>query len=190
MEAEKLTREAIDINLAAGRDTYYMTGYLRTNLAQTLTRQNKYEQAEPELRAALDVYARTLPPDHQYVAAAEYLLGEVLLATHRLPDAEAMLTASMNRWKRTDAPAWRSARSASALGETLYREGHIAEAEKYLVQSFRELSSDAGTDIETREKARERVSRFYTDRGQRHKFDELMFATNQNTVAPRNLRPN
>ncbi|HEY5809300.1 MAG TPA: serine/threonine-protein kinase [Povalibacter sp.] len=189
-EAEKFVREAIEINLAARADTFYMTGYLRTNLAQILTREGKYEQAEPELRQALDVYARSLPPDHQYVAAAEYLLGEVLLATGRLPDAEAMLTASMNRWKRTDAPAWRSARSASALGETLYREGHIAEAEKYLVQSFRDLSADAGADTETRQKARERVSRFYTDRGQRQKFDELMFATNQNTVAPRNVRPN
>ncbi len=136
------------------------------------------------------MYARSLPPDHQYVAASEYLLGEVLLATRRLPDAEAMLTASMNRWKRTDAPAWRSARSASALGETLYREGHIAEAEKYLVQSFRDLSADAGADTETRQKARERVARFYTDRGQRQKFDELMFATNQHTIAPRNVRPN
>ena len=69
------------------------------------------------MRQSLETYAKTLPPDHQYVASSEYLLGEVLLATNRLSDAEAMLTASMNRWKRTDAPAWRSARSASALGE-------------------------------------------------------------------------
>ena len=115
VEAEKLTREAIEVNMEARGPDYYMTGYLRTSLAQILTRQGRYRDAEPELRQALDLYSRSLPPDHQYVATAEYVLGEVLLATHRLSDAEAMLTASMNRWKRTDAPVWRSARSASAL---------------------------------------------------------------------------
>ncbi|MFL6547686.1 MAG: protein kinase domain-containing protein [Povalibacter sp.] len=189
-EAEKLTREAIQVNTQARGKDYYMTGYLRTSLAQILTRQGHLHEAESELREALDLYSRSLPSDHQYVPAAEYLLGELLLATHRLPDAEAVLTASMNRWKRTSAPAWRSARSASALGETLYREGRIQEAEKYLVQSFRDLTADNGADADTRRKARERVARFYTDRGQRQKLEELMLATNQNAVAPRNLRPN
>jgi serine/threonine protein kinase len=189
-QAEKFTREAIEVNTAARGPDYYMTGYLRTSLAQILTRQGRYREAEPELRQALDLYSRSLPPDHQYVATAEYVLGEVLLATHRLSDAEAMLTASMNRWKRTSAPLWRSARSASALGETLYREGHIKEAEKYLVQSFRDLTADSGADVETRRKARERVAHFYTDRGQSEKLQELMLATNQNAVEPRNLRAN
>jgi hypothetical protein len=101
-----------------------------------------------------------------------------------------MLTASMNRWKRTSAPSWRAARSASALGEVLYREGHFADAEKLLVQSFRDLVSDGGADVETRQRARERVAHFYTARGERQKLDELMFATNQNTVAPRDVRSN
>jgi hypothetical protein len=118
------------------------------------------------------------------------VLGEVLLATQRLSDAEAMLTASMNRWKRTGAPAWRSARSASALGEALNREGHSREAEKYLVQSFRDLTADARADTETRAKARERVTRFYTERGQPQKLQELMVATNQNPTRPRTLQSN
>jgi hypothetical protein len=72
----------------------------------------------------------------------------------------------------------------------LYREGHIKEAEKYLVQSFRDLTADSGADVETRRKARERVAHFYTDRGQSEKLQELMLATNQNAVEPRNLRAN
>ena len=189
-QAEKFTREAIEVNTEARGPDYYMTGYLRTSLGQILTRQGRYREAEPELRQALDLYSRSLPPDHQYVATAEYVLGEVLLATHRLSDAEAMLTASMNRWKRTAAPLWRSARSASALGETLYREGHVKEAEKYLVQSFRDLTADSGADAETRRKARERVSHFYTDRGQSQKLQELMLATNQNAAEPRSMQAN
>jgi eukaryotic-like serine/threonine-protein kinase len=182
-DAEDLTREAILANRQARGSTNYMTGYLQTSLAQILAKRGKHEEAEVQLREALDLYARTLPPDHQYVASAEYVLGETLLATNRLVDAEAMLTASMHRWKRTDSPAWRSGRSASALGEALYRQGRIADAERYLTQGFRELTADSGADPDTRSKARERIARFYTDRGQRHKLDELSLATNQSDVA-------
>ena len=83
-----------------------------------------------------DVLRRRCRPIISTSASAEYLLGEVCLETNRLSEAEAMLTASMNRWKRTDAPAWRSARSASALGEALYRQGRTREAEHYLTASL------------------------------------------------------
>jgi len=189
-EAEKLTREAIEINKISRGAQSSMTGYLRTSLAQILTRQGKYLEAEPQLREALEIFGKTLDPDHQYVASAEYVLGEVLLATKRFPDAEAMLTASMNRWKRANAPAWRAARSANALGEALYHEGKIRDAEKYLVQSYEVLSQDVGADTATRQTARERITRFYTDRGERHKLDALMLATNQNDIAASGKRPN
>lgn len=182
-DAETLTREALHVNQLSRGEGNYMTGYLQTALAQILARKKSYKEAETQLRSALNLFAKTLPPDHQYVASAEYVLGEVQLATGRFADAEAMLTASMNRWKRTDAPAWRSGRSASALGEALYRQGRGGDAEKYLVQGFRELSADTGADQETKSKARERVARFYTDRGQRHKLDELSLATNHGADA-------
>jgi hypothetical protein len=107
----------------------------------------------------------------------------VLLATNHLNDAEALLRASMNRWKRTNAPAWRAARSASALGEALYRQGRAADAERHLVESYRTLVTDQGADREARTKARERVTRFYTDRGQREKLDQLL-AAGRNAVIP------
>ena len=172
-EAEKLTREAIATNVAARGDNYYMNGYLQTSLAQILMRQERYREAEPPVREALDLYARTLPPDHQYVAAAEYVLGEILLATDQLPDAEAMLTASMNRWKRTDAPEWRSARSASALGEVLRKEGKLRDAEKHLLNSYRVLASESNVDTTTRQRAHDRLARFYEASGQPQKMHAL-----------------
>jgi tetratricopeptide (TPR) repeat protein len=189
-EARKLAEEAVGVSKAIGANNWFMTGYLQTSLAQVLTHEQKYDEAEKQLREALDVYARSLPPDHQYIAASEYVLGEVLLATKRLPDAEAMLLASMNRWKRTDSSTWRAARSASALGEALYREKRYDEAEKYLVEGFRGVGPDSGADAETKRKARERIARFYTDRGQRHKLDELSLATSRDDVANRPMRPN
>ena len=62
----------------------------------------------------------------------------------------------------------------SALGEVLYRAGRNAEAERYLTRSYHVLMSDAGADTETRIKAQQRVTRYYTDLGRPEKLKELM----------------
>jgi kynurenine formamidase len=126
------------------------------------------------LRETLELFGKSLPPDHQYVASAEHYLGEALAGTGKLADAEALFTAATNRWKRTDAPLWRSARSASALGEVLYRQRRTQEAERYLVSSYVTLVTTPGVDSDTLEKARERVHRFYLGTNQRDKLDALM----------------
>jgi hypothetical protein len=66
----------------------------------------------------------------------------------------------MNRWKRGDAPPWRAARSANALGEALFRLGHTEKAKKYLSESLRELASDPKADAEAKDKARARAKRY------------------------------
>jgi eukaryotic-like serine/threonine-protein kinase len=101
-----------------------------------------------------------------------------------------MLTAAMNRWKRTDAPEWRSARSASALGEVLYRQGRVRDAEAYLTRSYRELAADDSADRDARIKARQRVERFYINSGQRDKLNELMLATSGVAPPQQQSRPN
>jgi TolA-binding protein len=120
----------------------------------------EYPEADSSLREALEIFAETVPADHQYIASAEYFLGEVLLSTQRLSEAEAVLTASMKRWNRAGAPPWRAARSASALGEALYRQGRTQEAERYLSDSFHQLSADSTADLPAKEKARERFERY------------------------------
>jgi tetratricopeptide (TPR) repeat protein len=176
-EAEKLTRDALAAYKVSRGAEHYGTAYLQSSLAQILTKQGKYAEAEKLLRTALDVFTKTLQPDHQYVASSEYLLGEVLLAQNQLAGAEALLLSSRTRWARSGAPEWRAARSASALGEALYRQGRSAEAEKFLLEGYRGLSAASGADQDTKAKARERIARFYTDRGERHKLDELSLAT-------------
>jgi tetratricopeptide (TPR) repeat protein len=176
-EAEAYAAQALKSQVSAVGAEHSYTPYFRTAYASILMRRGKYADAERELRHSLETLAKTRPADHQYVASAEHLLGEVLMETNRLVDAESMLTAAMNRWKRTDAPAWRSSRSASALGEVLYRQGRMREAETYLVRSYRELASDENADRNARVKARERVEHFYIESGQRKKLQELMLAT-------------
>jgi tetratricopeptide (TPR) repeat protein len=186
-EAEDYARQALAASVKAVGADHFSTAYLRATLATLLELRGKYDEAETQVKASLESYSRTLPPDHQYVAASEYVLGQIYLRTNRLSEAEAVLTASMNRWKRTDAQAWRSARSASALGEALYRQGRSREAERYLRESFQVLAADPTADRETRVKAQERVTRYYLDHGQRDKLEQLMLAATRDakTAAPR-----
>ncbi len=182
-EAEGLGRRALQTRQSALGHEDTTTGFLRSSLAVVLTKRGKYEEAEKFLREALVIYEKTLPPDHQYVAAAEHGLGEVLLAMGRLRDAEATLLAATSRWRRTNAGAWRIARSQSALGEALYRQGRATEAERYLVDSYRVLVADETADRDARIKAQERITRFYTDRGERAKLEDLILATSASPEA-------
>jgi tetratricopeptide (TPR) repeat protein len=185
-EAEKFSADALDAIVNALGAEHSYTPYFRTAYASVLMRRGKYTEAERELRHSLGTLEKTRPADHQYVCSAEHLLGEVLLETNRLGDAEAMLTAAMNRWKRTDAPGWRAARSASALGEALYKQGRMREAETYLTRAYTELASDDSADRDVRTKARQRVEQFYLANGQREKLNELMLATSG--ASPNNKR--
>jgi len=159
-EAKALSREAIAGARIAYGDRHPMTANMGITLARTLLALREYPEAAATLRHSLACYSVSLPSDHQYVASAEYFLGEVLLATNRLSEAEVALTASMNRWKRSGAPPWRATRSASALGEALYRLGRTQEGQGYLSESFHKLAADTTADADAREKARERFVRF------------------------------
>jgi eukaryotic-like serine/threonine-protein kinase len=189
-EAEEFARRAIAAHAVARGDKHTDTAYYRTALAAVLMRRAKYAEADEELRRALDTFSSTLPPDHQYVASAEHLLGETLVQRNQLEAAESVFRAAMNRWKRTSAPEWRVAASASGLGESLYRQGRVDEAEKYLVESYRTLARNENAYLEMRAKARQRIVRFYTDRGQPHKLEELMLATSDDNSVPPTARAN
>lgn len=189
-EAEQYARQALDSQSRSLGENHYMTAYFHSALAYHLVRREEYREAEQHLRRSLDVYAKTLPPDHQYVASSEHMLGELMLNTRRLKDAEALLSASMHRWRRTKASSTRVARSASALGETLYRMGRAEEAEHYLVDGYTVLAADETASSEERIKARERLSRFYTDRGEHQKLQQLMLATTERATPPSQARQN
>jgi tetratricopeptide (TPR) repeat protein len=163
-EAKALSHDAISNAGIAYGDRHPTTASMRITLSRTLAALGEHPEAELGLRKALDVFAETVPADHQYIASAEYFLGEILLSMQRLSEAEAVLAASTNRWERSGAPPWRAARSASALGEALYRQGR---AEKYLSESFHQLAADSTADTPAKEKARERFERYVRKPSQR-----------------------
>jgi tetratricopeptide (TPR) repeat protein len=172
--AEKLIREALQAHHDSASTAHLQIGYLQTMLATVQMRQGRFVDAEQALRDTLVLYSKNVRGDHQYVASAEHYLGEALLAQHKFREAEVVLLAATERWKRTGAPAWRSARSANALGEALHGLGRVDEAEQYLVDSYRELNSDPGADNDSKRLARERVTKFYMELGQREKLNALL----------------
>jgi len=183
-EAEEYARRALRTHIAAVGKEHRQTGYLQASLALILERRGKYQEAQQLAQDSLATFEKTLPPDHQYVAASEHILGEVLLETKQYARAESVLIGAMNRWQRTNAGAWRVARTESALGEAIYRQGRAAEAEHYLTESYQVLATAENGDRDARIKAQERVTRFYTDRGQREKLEELMLATSGTLKSP------
>ncbi|MEQ1581248.1 MAG: tetratricopeptide repeat protein [Steroidobacteraceae bacterium] len=176
-DAEKLAREALVAGGKAHGNRHFMTGYYHTSLAGVLIKKRKFAEAEKEARTALDIYNTSLPADHQYVASAEHQLGEIMLETGRPADAEALLTAAVNRWQRTGAPQARIARSASALGEALYRLNRPKEAEKYLSESYQQLVDSQGAKDDATIVARRRLEKFYGARGEKEKLDALSAST-------------
>jgi eukaryotic-like serine/threonine-protein kinase len=174
LEAETLLREALAAHHNSGNALPFKVGYLQTTLASIFVKQARFADAEQLVRGSLGLFAGNLPLDHQYISSAEHYLGEALLGQRKYEEAESVLIAAVARWKRSDAPAWRAARSASALGEALHKQGRVKEAEFYLVDSFRQLSGSNGADEYSKQLARKRLEKFYNDLGQRQKLDVLL----------------
>jgi eukaryotic-like serine/threonine-protein kinase len=180
-EAEVYEQEAVEVQTKAEGPEHWRTAYYRTALAAIQIDRQEYREAIDHLRASISIFEKTLSGDHPYVASAEHYLGEALLKTHQLKDAESVFMAAMNRSKRANEPEWRAARSASGLGEALYRQGRAREAEPFLVSSYRTLLADHGADASAQEIARERIARFFTERGQVDKLQALMEETRAGT---------
>jgi tetratricopeptide (TPR) repeat protein len=177
-EAEQYAQEALGTQIRAEGPDHERTAYYRTSLGAIQIERKEYAKAEVQLRAAITTLQKVVPADHPYVASAEHYLGEALLQSNRLKDAEAVFMSAMNRSRRANEPEWRAARSASGLGEALYRQGRALEAEPYLVNRYRTLSADRNADARAQATARERVVRFYTDRGQPQKLHALTEESN------------
>ena len=159
-EAEKYVRRAIAANASAAGEANYMNGYYRSMLAMYLLARNAAADAAAELEESLRLYRLSLPADHPYIASSEHLLGEALLALGEFEKAEATLRAAIERCRRAGAQQWRIARSESALGEALFRQGHAEEGTRLVSQSYRALAADPRADKDATLKAKGRVDRF------------------------------
>lgn len=164
-QAERFARDALETQTVALGPGHYMTGYYQVGLAVVLYEAQQFTEAEQLLRQALSVYQDALPLDHEYVAAAEHWLGEVLLAQRRYEEGQLVLESAIERWARSNSGGWREARSQSALGEALFRQGQHRAAELLLLGSYQQLTSSEQASPEAVATARERIREFYQARG-------------------------
>lgn len=165
-EAEALEQQALQTETRADGKNHVLTGFYHNALAKIQLQRHRYAEAEVHLQTSLAVFAKILPPDHSYVGSSKHHLGEVMLATQRPAQAEALFREAIAITQGANEPKWRTARSMSGLGEALYAQGRAAEAEPYLVDSYRILAAEPKAEEIYQVAAHKRLTRFYAERGQ------------------------
>jgi Flp pilus assembly protein TadD len=134
---------------------------MHSAVANVLIKNKKYSTAEHEATTSLTTLKSVTTPDHQYVASAEYLLAISLVGQHHFKEAEPMLRENIARWNRTEAPAWRAARTESALGVTLLQLKNLPDAKQALIHAHEVLSAkDSGADMDIIATARKQLEQF------------------------------
>lgn len=157
--AEASAKEALAIVQRALGPLNINVAYYHSALADLYIKRKKYRDAEPSARTALNILQSTAATsDNQYLASAEYLLAEVLVATQRNKEAEPLLRANIDRWQHATAPAWRIARSRNLLGVALMNQRKTSEGRELLQQSYEALAAkDSGASAEIVAAAQERL---------------------------------
>jgi serine/threonine protein kinase len=157
--AEATAREALQIVRRSKGQLNLDTANFQVSLADVLIKRKKYAEAELELKNALDTFQKIVNADNQFLASAEYLYGEVMVATGRNKQAVALLHTNIERWQQAKAPAWRAARSSNLLGVALMQLHKTKEGRTLLEQSYKVLSAnDSGATSGDIAAARQRMS--------------------------------
>ncbi|MBL8764276.1 MAG: serine/threonine protein kinase [Phycisphaerae bacterium] len=93
-------QEAAAIQSRVLGETHESTLVTMGNLAGLLSIQKKYAEAEPLARFVLEGRLRTMAPHHFVVTVSRVVLADILIATDRSAEAEALLVAAWDAAKR------------------------------------------------------------------------------------------
>ncbi len=99
-EAERVTREAIDLFKAAGLETDGATGDALNTLGSILLRRSDYAGAEPVFLRALELYISEWGADHARTATIYNNLSLATRYLHRMDDAESYARKAYEVWLR------------------------------------------------------------------------------------------
>jgi len=160
--AIEATQRALDISEQSQGDKHYRNGYYLEALAMLNLKAGNIEAAEANIRAALAVYAESLPARHLFVASARGWLGEVYLREGRLADAETEMRAALDLTSALAGPdSWRTARAQAGLGWTLISRGSFAEGEPLLASAESRLLAALGPHDDAVRQAANRLAEYY-----------------------------
>jgi tetratricopeptide (TPR) repeat protein len=129
---------------------------VQVHLARQLLATQDFVRSEALIRDSIKLYEDS-SSDPQGEAGAEYWLGELLLKQARLAEAEAVLTAAVERSRRAQMVEWRINRCLNSLGEALYRQGRTKQGREMIVESHRQLFTLMPQKEEAKKRATERM---------------------------------
>lgn len=142
-----------------------------SNLGVAIYRQQRFDEAEPCFREALQVRERTLDPDHPHMARSFNALGALLILRQRPEDALPLLERSARHNDLSDAAEARRqaaairrvhdgetsqsyARSLNQLADVLFEAGKLEEAEAIFKQTEPLYDQNLDPDHPSRENSR------------------------------------
>jgi DNA-binding winged helix-turn-helix (wHTH) protein len=162
-EAERLARQAREMSVRLRGVHSIYSAYIQTSLSAILIDMGKAEEAEAELRSALNVLKQVAGEDHPYVVSCMHLLAEALLLQGSYGAAAAILHEELSELGKQGSSDWRVARAASTLGEVLLATHKLVEAEKYLSIAKAKLTGTKGWPIARENRNLERRLRQLAD---------------------------
>lgn len=110
-----------------------------------LTRKD-YEEAEANLKDALDITERIQPPENYQVYARLDKLGKCLLQENKLAEAEALYLRAQDFWKAAPSKNGNEARAAFALANIYTQEKKYAEAAPLFEKALQLAEQNSGPD--------------------------------------------
>ncbi|MBL8974005.1 MAG: serine/threonine protein kinase [Myxococcales bacterium] len=146
--AERLHREAIELRTAVTPRSPIDQAMSRSNLGLALLSQGKIDEAEANIRAALDGYQLAFGPQHPTVAAVLSNLGQAQVQAGRHDRGLELLHAALRMKERTLGPGHVALISTlNNLGSAHSELGHRALARHYYLRALaigeRELGPDS-----------------------------------------------
>lgn len=138
-ESIRTLREAVEVHRSLYGDEHPMTISILNNLAGTLRDLGRPATAQSHYEKVLELSRRVYPPGHRKIAFPLYGLGRVLLAQGSPRRAEQRLREARGILTELDDPLRHEA--ASALGESLLRQGRVEEARPLLETSCEALEN-------------------------------------------------
>ncbi|MEM8600948.1 MAG: serine/threonine-protein kinase [Bacteroidota bacterium] len=164
--AEPFLEEAHAMYRALYGDSHLRVGHSRAHIGMLALARGRFSEAELHFDASLAYHrAAQVPTAHTARAYPLTGLGEALTALGRPQQALPFLEEALAIRESATGHHWRIAEAQGALGTALLALGRTAEAERYLVASYRRIESGAGETARLRLTVRDRLDDLHTRTG-------------------------
>jgi tetratricopeptide (TPR) repeat protein len=170
-------KQTLALNTEVRGANHPYVGYDHVNLAMLYYAKEQYVESEREFRAALRIYAGSLPPEHQYIAVAQIGLARTLIELGRVDEASTAATRALVILRtRVQEGSPQLANAQAVAAEVMALQGKDAQAEPLLAASYKTLNAAYGKDDLRTRKASQWLAALYR-RTNRAQMGDALLAT-------------